>query len=82
MLGLDSDPNIGPDCILSHPRSPWLWPSGTLNTLAYVGRTSKTKETVDKPYKNREILEINGMASVLSKVLIIVKDEGYNHHFQ
>ena len=50
--------------------------------LRLDGRTSKTKETVDKPYKNREIVETNGMASVLSKVLIIVKDEGYNHHFQ
>ena len=28
------------------------------------------------------IVETNGMASVLPKVLIIVKGEGYNHHFQ
>jgi hypothetical protein len=29
-----------------------------------------------------ETSETKGMASVLPKVLIIVKDEGYNHYFQ
>ena len=81
MLGSDSDPNTGPDLYYHTPSLHGYGHQG-LSISCVDGRTSKTKETVDKPYKNREILETNGMASVLSKVLIIVKDEGYNHYFQ